>query len=316
MIQVDRLTKQYGHVTAIRDVSFSIEKGGVVGFLGPNGAGKTTTMRILACFMPATGGTARVAGFDVFSQSLEVRKRIGYLPENVPLYGELSVAAYLDFAAEIKGVPRSDRKRRVGEVMDRCDVTDVQHRLIGKLSKGYRQRVGLAQALVNDPDVLILDEPTIGLDPVQVAEIRALIKSLAGQHTVILSTHILPEVSMVCEGVIIINRGRIAAQGSLDRLAEEFFPTARIELQISGPAEVVGPALRQIPGILRVENQGTADGAGIYLVEAMRDRDVRAPIAQLVAERRWGLLELHQAGMSLEEVFLRVVAGEEYGAGA
>ncbi|MEK7363392.1 MAG: ATP-binding cassette domain-containing protein [candidate division NC10 bacterium] len=315
MIQVDRLTKQYGPVTAIRDVSFSIEKGGIVGFLGPNGAGKTTTMRILACFMPATGGTARVAGYDVFSQSLEVRKRIGYLPENVPLYGELSVAAYLDFAAEIKGVSRSDRKRRVGEVMDRCDIADVQHRLIGKLSKGYRQRVGLAQALVNDPDVLILDEPTIGLDPVQVAEIRALIKSLAGQHTVILSTHILPEVSMVCEGVIIINRGRIAAQGSLDRLAEEFFPTARIELQISGPAEVVGPALRQIPGILRVEHQGTADGAGIYMVEAMRDRDVRAPIAQLVAERRWGLLELHQPGMSLEEVFLRVVAGEEYGAG-
>ena len=315
MIQVDRLTKQYGPVTAIRDVSFSIEKGGIVGFLGPNGAGKTTTMRILACFMPATGGTARVAGYDVFSQSLEVRKRIGYLPENVPLYGELPVAAYLNFAAEIKGVSRSDRKRRVGEVMDRCDLTDVQHRLIGKLSKGYRQRVGLAQALVNDPDVLILDEPTIGLDPVQVAEIRALIKSLAGQHTVILSTHILPEVSMVCEGVIIINRGRIAAQGSLDRLAEEFFPTARIELQISGPAEVVGPALRQIPGILRVEHQGTADGAGIYMVEAMRDRDVRAPIAQLVAERRWGLLELHQPGMSLEEVFLRVVAGEEYGAG-
>jgi ABC-2 type transport system ATP-binding protein len=316
MIQVDQLTKQYGPVTAIRDVSFSIEKGGIVGFLGPNGAGKTTTMRILACFMPATGGTARVAGYDVFSQSLEVRRRIGYLPENVPLYRELSVAAYLDFAAEIKGVSRSDRKRRVAEVMDRCDLADVQHRLIDKLSKGYRQRVGLAQALVNDPDVLILDEPTIGLDPVQVAEIRALIKSLAGQHTVILSTHILPEVSMVCEGVIIINRGRIAAQGSLDRLAEEFFPSARIELQIAGPAEAVGPALRQIPGVLRVEHQGTADGAGIYLVEAMRDRDVRAPIAQLVAERRWGLLELHQAGMSLEEVFLRVVAGEEYGAGA
>ena len=173
MIQVDRLTKQYGPVTAIRDVSFSIEKGGVVGFLGPNGAGKTTTMRILACFMPATGGTARVAGYDVFSQSLEVRRRIGYLPENVPLYGELTVAAYLDFAAEIKGVSRSDRKRRVAEVMDRCDLADVQRRLIGKLSKGYRQRVGLAQAMVNDPDVLILDEPTIGLDPVQVEIGRA-----------------------------------------------------------------------------------------------------------------------------------------------
>ncbi|MBI2555077.1 MAG: ATP-binding cassette domain-containing protein [Candidatus Rokubacteria bacterium] len=316
MIQVDRLTKQYGPVTAIRDVSFNVEKGGIVGFLGPNGAGKTTTMRILACFMPATGGSARVAGYDVFSQSLEVRKRIGYLPENIPLYGELSVSAYLDFVAEIKGVDRSERKRRVADVMDRCDVTDVQHRLIGKLSKGYRQRVGLAQALVNDPDVLILDEPTIGLDPVQVAEIRALIKSLAGQHTVILSTHILPEVSMVCEGVIIINRGRIAAQGSLDRLAEEFFPTSRIQLQIVGPVEVVGPALRQVPGVLRVEHEGPADGAGIYLVESMRDRDVRDSLAQLVAERRWGLLELHQLGMSLEEVFLRVVAGEEFGGGA
>jgi ABC-2 type transport system ATP-binding protein len=311
MIQVDRLSKQYGSVTAIRDVSFSIEKGEVVGFLGPNGAGKTTTMRILACFMPATGGTARVAGYDVFSQSLEVRKRIGYLPENVPLYLEMPVAAYLEFVAEIKGVGPSERKRRVADVMDRCDITDVQHRLIGRLSKGYRQRVGLAQALVNDPDVLILDEPTIGLDPVQIAEIRALIKSLAGQHTVILSTHILAEVSMVCQGVIIINRGRIAARGSLDRLAEEFFPTSRIQLQIAGPGDAVGAALRQIPGVLRIEQQQLRDGVWLYLVESTRGRDVRTQIAQLVADRRWGLLELHQEGMSLEEVFLRVIAGEE-----
>jgi ABC-2 type transport system ATP-binding protein len=311
MIQVDRLTKQYGPVTAIRDVSFSVEKGEIVGFLGPNGAGKTTTMRILSCFVPATGGTARVAGYDVFSQSLDVRKRIGYLPENVPLYLEMPVAAYLEFVAEIKGVSRSERKRRVAEVMDRCDIADVQHRLIGKLSKGYRQRVGLAQALVNDPDVLILDEPTIGLDPVQIAEIRALIKSLAGEHTVILSTHILPEVSMVCQGVIIIHRGRIVARGSLDRLAEEFFPTSRIQLQIAGPADAVGAALRQVPGVLRIEQQGVSDGVWLYLVESTRGRDVRAQIAQLVAERRWGLLELHQEGMSLEEVFLRVVAGEE-----
>ncbi|MBI3625210.1 MAG: ATP-binding cassette domain-containing protein, partial [Candidatus Rokubacteria bacterium] len=213
--------------------------------------------------------------------------------------------------AEIKGVSRSERKRRVAEVMDRCDIADVQHRLIGKLSKGYRQRVGLAQALVNDPDVLILDEPTLGLDPVQIAEIRALIKSLAGQHTVILSTHILPEVSMVCQGVIIIHRGRIVARGSLDRLAEEFFPTSRIQLQIAGPADAVGAALRQVPGVLRIEQQPVGDGVWLYLVESTRGRDVRAQIAQLVAERRWGLLELHQEGMSLEEVFLRVVAGEE-----
>jgi ABC-2 type transport system ATP-binding protein len=223
----------------------------------------------------------------------------------------MPVAAYLEFVAEIKGVGSSERKRRVADVMDRCDITDVQHRLIGKLSKGYRQRVGLAQALVNDPEVLILDEPTIGLDPVQIAEIRALIKSLAGRHTVILSTHILAEVSMVCQGVIIINRGRIAARGSLDRLAEEFFPTSRIQLQIAGPGDAVGAALRQIPGVLRIEQQQLRDGVWLYLVESTRGRDVRAQIAQLVADRRWGLLELHQEGMSLEEVFLRVIAGEE-----
>src|SRR5262245_61416178 len=185
MIQVEQLSKRYGPVTAIQDVSFSVEKGQIVGFLGPNGAGKSTTMKILSCFMPATAGTARVAGFDVFAQSLEVRRRIGYLPENAPLYPDLPVAAYLDFVAEIKGVGRGARKARVAEVMERCFIADMQHRLIGKLSKGYRQRVGLAQALLGDPEVLILDEPTIGLDPKQIAEIRALIRSLAGQHTVI-----------------------------------------------------------------------------------------------------------------------------------
>ena len=224
MIEVQNLTKQYGPVTAIRDVSFSVAPGQIVGFLGPNGAGKTTTMRILACFMPATGGVARVAGYDVFRESMEVRQRIGYLPENVPLYSEMPVGAYLEFVAEVKGVGRSERKRRVAEVMERCLVNDVQHRLIGRLSKGYRQRVGLAQAIVSDPHVLILDEPTIGLDPKQIIEIRALIKSFAGEHTVILSTHILPEVSMVCSGVVIINKGTIVAQGPIDTLVEQFFP--------------------------------------------------------------------------------------------
>jgi ABC-2 type transport system ATP-binding protein len=311
MIQVERLTKHYGPVAAIRDVSFSVAGGEIVGFLGPNGAGKTTTMRILACFMPATGGTAKVAGYDVFSQSLEVRRRIGYLPENVPLYVEMPVAAYLGFVAELKGVDRSARRRRVAEVMERCGLGDVQDRLIGRLSKGYRQRVGLAQALINDPEVLILDEPTLGLDPKQIIEIRSLIKSLAGRHTVILSTHILPEVSMVCQGVIIIYRGRIVAQGEPDRLAEQFSPTSRILLEIAGPGEAVGAGLRQIPGVLRVEQQAMANGVGTYLVEAARDRDVRPDISRLAAERRWGLLELHQVGTSLEEVFMRVVAGEE-----
>src|SRR5216684_4345299 len=250
MIEVEKLTKNYGPVTAIRDVSFSVAPGDIVGFLGPNGAGKSTTMRILACFMPASSGSARVAGYDVFSESMEVRKRIGYLPENVPLYADMRVGAYLDFVAEVKGLGRGERKRGVAEAMDRCSITDVENRLIGKLSKGYRQRVGLAQAIVSDPHVLILDEPTIGLDPQQITEIRALIKSLAGEHTVILSTHILPEVSMVCSGVMIINRGSIVAQGPIDRLVEEFFPTARVHVQVAGPPDAVREGLAEIAGVV------------------------------------------------------------------
>jgi ABC-2 type transport system ATP-binding protein len=310
MIEVDRLTKHYGPVAAIQDVSFSVEKGAIVGFLGPNGAGKTTTMRILSCFMPASSGAARVAGYDVFEQSLEVRRRIGYLPENVPLYGDMTVAAYLDFVAEAKGLGRADRRRRVGEVMARCLVEDVQGRLIGRLSKGYRQRVGLAQALVADPHVLILDEPTIGLDPKQIVQIRSLIKSLAGEHTVILSTHILPEVSMVCDGVIIINRGRIVASGPLDRLMDELAPVARVQVQVEGPAELVAASLRAIPGVQRVEPHGVANGVGTFVVEADRARDVRRELFQLVAQQRWGLLELRALELSLEDMFIRILAGE------
>src|SRR5436853_1785672 len=310
MIEVQNLTKHYGPVTAIRDVSFSVAPGEIVGFLGPNGAGKSTTMRILSCFMPASGGTAKVAGFDVFSESMEVRRRIGYLPESVPLYTELRVAAYLDFVAETKGVPRGERKRRVAEAMDRCMVADVQNRLIGKLSKGYRQRVGLAQAIVSDPEVLILDEPTIGLDPKQITEIRSLIKSLAGAHTVILSTHILPEVSMVCSGVIIINKGSIVAQGPIDRLVEEFFPSARVEVEIVGPKEAVRVALSSIPGVTAVSD-GSTGAVASFIVESSRDRDVRAEIFQLAAAQKWDLLELKRVGMTLEEVFIRIVAGEE-----
>src|SRR6516164_4646386 len=230
MIQADHLTKSYGPVTAIHDVSFNVDKGQIVGFLGPNGAGKSTTMKILACFMAATGGRATVAGFDVFSQSLEVRRRIGYLPENAPLYGDLPVAAYLDFVAEAKGVSRGLRRSKVADVMDRCAIADMQHRLIGKLSKGYRQRVGLAQALLGDPEVLILDEPTIGLDPRQIAEIRALIKSLGGQH-------------------IVIHRGRIVAQGTQSELVQQVFPAARVEVEIGGPSPAVAAALKALPGV-------------------------------------------------------------------
>ena len=308
MIEVQSLTKQYGPVTAIRDVSFDVAPGEIVGFLGPNGAGKSTTMRILACFMPATTGSARVAGYDVFRDSMEVRKRIGYLPENVPLYQDMRVAPYLDFVAEVKGVPRGARKARVADVMDRCRIADVQHRLIGKLSKGYRQRVGLAQAIVSDPDVLILDEPTIGLDPRQITEIRSLIKSLAGDHTVILSTHILPEVAMVCSGVIIINNGSIVAQGPIDTLVEEFFPSARVQVEIEGPREVVRERLAGIPGVTSVKDDG-ADG--VFMVESPRGRDVRSEIFRLAAQQRWELRELRRVGMTLEEVFIKVVAGEE-----
>ncbi len=313
MIEVEKLTKHYGPVTAIRDVSFDVAPGEIVGFLGPNGAGKSTTMRILSCFMPASSGTARVAGRDVFRESLEVRRRIGYLPENVPLYGDMRVAAYLDFVAEVKGMGRSERRRHVADVMERCLVTDVEHRLIAKLSKGYRQRVGLAQALINEPDVLILDEPTIGLDPKQITEIRALIKSLAGRHTVILSTHILPEVSMVCSGVVIINRGAIVAQGPIDTLVEQFFPTARVEVEIVGPPAAVREGVGKIAGVVAVQDLASTDGAGRYLVESDRDRDVRGEIFQLAAQQRWSLLELRRVGTTLEEVFIRVVAGEQAG---
>jgi ABC-2 type transport system ATP-binding protein len=311
MIEVSGLTKRYGPITAIRDVSFRVERGQIVGFLGPNGAGKSTTMRILACFMPATSGTAVVAGYDVFGQSMEVRRRIGYLPENVPLYTDMRVGTYLEFVAEVKGLGRAERRRRVAEVMERCLIADVQDRLIGKLSKGYRQRVGLAQALVSDPEVLILDEPTIGLDPKQISEIRALIRSLAVQHTVILSTHILPEVSMVCEGVVIINRGSIVAQGSIEQLVNEFFPTARVQLQVAAPPAAVYDAVRRISGVLSVEQEAVTDGVSTYRVESAPDRDVRLEIFQLAAAQRWKLLELRRVGMTLEEVFIRVVAGEE-----
>lgn len=311
MIHVEHLTKYYGPVAAIRDVSFRVERGEIVGFLGPNGAGKTTTMRILACFMPASEGTAKVAGYDVFTQSMEARRRIGYLPEHVPLYNDMPVAAYLDFVAELKGVSRAERKRRVAEVMERCLIADVQHRLVGRLSKGYRQRVGLAQALVNDPEVLILDEPTIGLDPRQIIEIRSLIKSLAGQHTVILSTHILPEVSMVCSRVIIINAGQIVAVDSPENLTVRLSQSDRIQVQVEGPAEAVLAELSRVPGVLSVNQKALVNGIGTFVVESARDRDVRRDLSTAIMRRGWGLLELRGMGMTLEDIFIKLVTEEE-----
>jgi ABC-2 type transport system ATP-binding protein len=242
---------------------------------------------------------------------MEVRKRIGYLPESVPLYNEMRVAPYLDFVAEVKGVGRAERRRRVADAMDRCLIADVQNRFIGTLSKGYRQRVGLAQAIVSDPHVLILDEPTIGLDPQQIAEIRALIKSLAGEHTVILSTHILPEVSMVCNSVVIINKGTIVAQGPIDLLVEQFFPASRVEVELAKRDPAAAEAMRMIPGVVTVTEVSSDGGGGRYVVESARARDVRAEIFQLAADKRWSLRELRRVGMTLEEVFMRVVAGED-----
>ena len=322
MIEVKGITKRFGPTLAVDDLSFSIAKGEVVGFLGPNGAGKTTTMRILTCFMPATSGKATVDGFDVFTQSLEVRQRIGYMPENTPLYPEMRVSEYLNFRARLKGVPYTERRKKIGYRLDQCGIADVQHRIIGQLSKGYRQRVGLAEALLHDPKVLILDEPTIGLDPNQIRQTRQLIRDLGKNHTVILSTHILPEVSMVCDSIIIINRGRVVAKGTQAELVEQVFPAARVEVEVAGPAEAIASSLKTLPGVTSVEAigveaigvkaAGAGDGASRFVVESPRGRDVRGELVRLVAGRGWELLELHQVGLSLEEVFIRVVAGEEH----
>ncbi len=311
MIEVQNLTKYYGPVMAIEDVSFTVAQGEIVGFLGPNGAGKTTTMRILTGYMPPTNGRAQVAGFDVLTQSLEVRRRIGYLPESVPLYGELRVRTYLDFVAEVKGVPGRDRRARVDEAMERCGVTDVVGKLVGTLSRGYRQRVGLAQALVNDPEVLILDEPTVGLDPQQIVEIRRLIKGLAGQRTIILSTHILPEVSVTCDRVMIISRGRIVAVDTPGNLTAQVQKSANVLLQVEGPAEPIMAEIRRLEGVQRVAPRGEAvDGRRTYLVESERGRDVRVALAAAMVKNGWGLYELRPADLSLEEIFLHLVTEE------
>src|SRR5882724_3279228 len=254
VIEVDHLTKRYGNVKAVENITFEVEKGEILGFLGPNGAGKTTTMRILTCFLPATEGTARVAGFDVFDNPMAVKRHLGYLPENPPLYHELTVDSYLDFVAKIKGVDSRERKKRIEEVKDRVSVKEYSKTIIKNLSKGYRQRVGLAQALIHDPQVLILDEPTVGLDPNQIIEVRQLIKSLSGDHTIILSTHILPEVSMTCQRVVIIAKGKIAAVDTPENLTRQLQGSDRIYLEATGPEQGVTGKIKEIEGVLRVES--------------------------------------------------------------
>ncbi|MEJ5375171.1 MAG: ATP-binding cassette domain-containing protein [bacterium] len=312
MIEVERVSKFYGPVAAIHDVSFQVDKGEIVGFLGPNGAGKTTTMRVLTCFHPPSSGTARVAGFDVFKDSLEVRRRVGYLPESVPLYTDQTVWSYLNFIAEVRGIGKSQRKAQVARVMEECGLDQVGDRLIGRLSKGYRQRVGIAQALVHRPQVLILDEPTIGLDPKQIIEIRQLIRGLAGERTVIVSTHILPEVSMVCSRALIINQGRIVAADTPENLTLRLQKGMRIQLQVRAqePSQVEA-ALRSVRGVSRVTwERDVSDGVRAYMVESTDRRDLRAALAREIIGRGWDLLELRSVEMSLEDIFLQLVTEE------
>ena len=306
MIEVQHLTKRYGPITAVDDVSFKAERGEILGFLGPNGAGKTTTMRVLTGYMPATDGKAIVAGYDVLEQPVEAKRRTGYLPETPPLYPDMTVSDYLAFCARIKGVPRSERATRLHSVMERTQIADVGHRHCGKLSKGYRQRVGLAQALLHNPDVLILDEPTAGLDPKQIIETRRLIKGLGGDHTIILSTHILPEVSQTCNRIVIINKGRVVAVDTPDNLTARLRGSETMYLQIDAMGGDAEGALSTIPGVTRVSVSDRRDGIAGYEVESEHGRDVRRELAATVVNRGWGLLELRPMRMSLEEIFLQV----------
>jgi ABC-2 type transport system ATP-binding protein len=310
VIEVDHLTKRYGRVTAVEDVSFRVERGEILGFLGPNGAGKTTTMRILTGYMPATEGKAVVAGFDVFDQPVEAKRRTGYLPETPPLYPDMSVIEYLTFVAKIKGVPPADRAQRVKTVMQRTRIDDMADRLCSKLSKGYRQRVGLAQAIIHNPDVLILDEPTAGLDPKQIIETRQLIKELAGDHTIILSTHILPEVSQTCQRVIIINKGRVVAVDTPDNLTARLRGSETMYVQVDARGADVSGALSRVVGVTRVVESDRRDGSAGYEVESERGRDVRRDLARTVVTNGWGLLELRPLRMSLEEIFLSLTTDE------
>jgi ABC-2 type transport system ATP-binding protein len=308
MIEVQNITKRYGQHTAIDRVSFSVAKGEVLAFLGPNGAGKTTTMRILTCFMPATEGTARVAGFDCADQPLEVKRRIGYLPETPPVYQELTVTEYLTFVGRLRGLAGQTLTAALGQSIERLELGSVRHRLIGNLSRGYRQRVGLAQALLHDPPVLILDEPTVGLDPKQIIEIRELIKRLAGSHSVILSTHILPEATAVCQRVVIISGGRIVAEDTPEQLSARLRQSEKISVTLKSPPPDCQTQLGTIPGILNIF---AGQNEGQYVIECGLGQDLRDEIARFVVSHQWGLLELRTVSMTLEDVFLQLTRHED-----
>lgn len=311
MISVENLTKRYASKTAIEGMSFQVEKGEILGFLGPNGAGKTTTMRIITGYMPSTDGTVKVDGYDVADQPLEVRRRIGYLPENPPLYPEMTVKSYLQFVAKLKGASGPKVQDEVTRAMDKVNITDVQDRIIAKLSKGYKQRVGIAQALLNDPPVLILDEPTIGLDPKQIHEVRELVKSLAGNHTVVLSTHILPEVEQTCHRVIIIDRGRIVAVDTPQNLRSQIQRVARVFIEVEGPSDEVLTAMKSLSGVADARIVNQTDGRSSIHVDGESGRDIRTEVARTVVNKGWGLLALQAENMSLEDIFIKLTTAEE-----
>ena len=308
MIAVKDLTKYYGSFAAIQNLNFEVADGEIVGFLGPNAAGKTTTLKILAGYMPPTSGFAAVHGYDCVTQSLSARKSLGYLPETVPLYPDLSVTQFLDFAAQAKGLDHRQRRLEVDRAIGDCSLEEVKNALVGVLSKGFRQRVGLAQALLGRPPLLILDEPTIGLDPAQIVEIRELIRQLAGDHTVILSSHILPEVSQLCQRVIIINRGQIVASDTPANLTHQLNRDARVHLVVRGPVPEVQAALQAVPGVKTVRGQEN----GTFTLEADLDSEVRPELARCVIQRGWDLLELKTQEFTLEDVFINLVTEEEH----
>src|SRR6202167_1275384 len=315
MITVTDLTKRYARTTAVDHISFSISKGDIVGFLGPNGAGKTTTMRMLTCFFPPTSGKATVAGFDVLDQSMEVRRRIGYLPEAPPLYLEMETIEYLRCVARLRGLSGADLEKRVAFVLDRCAIADVKMKLLGKLSKGYRQRVGLAQAIIHNPDVLILDEPTSGLDPRQINEARELIRSFSGDHTIILSTHILPEVEQTCEQVLIINKGKLVATDSVDNLQARARGAESVVLEVEGrsgaiDSQTIQHRLETVNGVSRVVLRDSRDNRSVFEVESLKDRFIRGDLARAIVESGWNLNELRPTAVSLEDVFLQLTGGE------
>ncbi|MFP3870652.1 MAG: ABC transporter ATP-binding protein [Syntrophobacteria bacterium] len=308
VIEVENLTKFYGSLPALRQVSFTVEPGEVVGFLGPNGAGKTTALRILTCFMPPTSGTARVAGLDCQEQSLEVRSRIGYLPESVPLYSDMTVRRFLAYAAGAKGVSRSRCTKEVDRVVEVCALSPVAHRIIAHLSKGFRQRLGIAQALLNDPPILILDEPTLGLDPTQIVEVRSLIKQLGSERTIILSSHILPEVSQICQRILIINKGQIIATDTAANLTAQLQQNQQVRLEVDGPGHEIRETIGAMEGVMNIM---PGNGSASYLVETVRGRDLRPELARTIVSHGWQLRELRLQDLSLEEIFLELVTDEQ-----